>query len=217
MSWAAAATLAAGYLGYKGQKQANQATAGSVDNQIAFQRQMSNTSYQRAMEDMRKAGLNPMLAYKMGGASTPQGAHYVAQNEFGAGINAATQTSQAITSAKQQASQEKLNNAQVRKITTEIQTQIPAAVEKMRQEGLLAQAGISVKEAEQRLKIWAGDLMKMDIDALEKMGLSPAQMQYKPTNQIGSMVINRLVDLAGKDPAAWEMDIKELLAIAGAM
>lgn len=103
----AAGAIGAGVAGFAGsgaQNRANQRMAReqmefqrrSMGEQMGFQERMSNTAYQRAVQDMTKAGLNPMLAYMQGGSSTPSGSALGGstaemQNRLGAGISSALQ------------------------------------------------------------------------------------------------------------------------------
>lgn len=61
-------------LGGAGTIYQNYAQQKAAGKQMEFQGLMSSSAYSRAMADMRRAGLNPILAGKLGGASTPGGA-----------------------------------------------------------------------------------------------------------------------------------------------
>ena len=87
MGWGAAvAGIAGGLAGAFGQSSANRQNWKIAKKQMEFQERMSNTAVQRRMADLKKAGINPILAYRQGGASTPGGQTAVMQN-VGAGVS----------------------------------------------------------------------------------------------------------------------------------
>lgn len=140
---------------------ANKAQASESSLNRAWQEKMSNTAYQRSMKDMRTAGLNPILAYSQGGATSPPGnmARFenVGEKAVQSAVGAASAASAVKTerSARSKMSQEEktletqqgVNKASEARIRQDQATSAMAMM-KLEQETLLLNAQVPGAQAE---------------------------------------------------------------------
>lgn len=201
-----ASALIGGGLSFLGGIFSNKRQEKMADKQMAFQEYMSNTAYQRSMADMRAAGLNPMLAYQKGGASTPAGAQANIRNPL-EGANTAASNYVAAKSAQAQIknieSQTLLNQANsalaLEKANTERTTQAQAVANtQLLSQKLVTEGHISERE-------------RMNIELVTaQVGLTDANMTKAQTDAVKAVLERKVVEFGGGTMLAWLTKAKEL-------
>lgn len=91
---------------------ANAGQRHSAKEAMRFSERMSNTAYQRMARDMRAAGINPIVGFSSGGASTPQGVSPQIGDVIGPAVNSAL-------SANREAREGRFQNVQAGGITSQ--------------------------------------------------------------------------------------------------
>lgn len=163
-----AAVLGAG-IGAWGGNKTNSRNKKIAREQMRFQERMSSTAYQRAMEDMRKAGLNPMLAFSQGGASTPGGVSIPAINAVGAGVETGLGIFNSGMAASQTQSNIEKQDAEVDKIVQEIEN---LSVSQELTKAQITQVAWVVYDLRASIDLKGSQAMGIDYDNIVKSTLS---------------------------------------------
>lgn len=206
------ASLIGSGLSFLGGQAQNAASAEAAARQMEFQKEMSDTSYQRQIKDLEAAGINPMLVTKLGGASTPPGAMpsfvnpgFMAAQSFSAMQSSQAAKQQAETSERMSESQIQQVNAATDKIREEIKN-IPIEGQRLKEMVYLvarqtdyyqhlgyseAQRTDMVKATIQKL-IAETDLIKFDVQAAQQLdNLGREVKQLEPIVNIIKALIGR--------------------------
>lgn len=193
--FAIASTVLAGSMASSAQKRANQTNIRLAQENRDWQERMSNSEYQRAVQDLKAAGLNPMLAYSQGGNSTPNTSAATVRPEDGMATQIGESSARSV-----QAAQFKLNAAQT-----------SANIQKTQAETRDTNASASIKEqqAPQSGERATAELMEIRqrvANLAKQEGLTTAQ-----TRQIEEM-LPELVASAQQDRAAKQQEINSAKA-----
>jgi hypothetical protein len=160
-----------------------------------FQQRNSDTSYQRAVKDLKAAGLNPILAAKNGGASTPTGAMATIP-DFGATLNSAFANSnnrmKIDAEVEEIAAQTELNEAQTNLLKEQL-PEVRARIERI-------QAETGYRKAMTQIPELVGDL----IQAIRELGKINSVAEIKAA--ISDLLTIDIQERAPENSTGWSIE-----------
>lgn len=137
--------LGSALLSHSGASAQNAANAKQAQLNREFQERMSSTAYQRAVADMRAAGLNPALAYQQGGASAPSGSTARMENTLSGAASSASRAAVVAQEVENARATNQSIRAQTSKTAAEAQQIRIESAARLRE--LEARAGLSETSA----------------------------------------------------------------------
>ena len=166
-----------------------------------FQAQMSNTAYTRAVADMKNAGINPILAGKFGGASTPQGAMATMQAPDFVGAISTAKGMEKTDAEIGKIEQEVKNLKTTRHLTASHISQVSASIEKMYTDLQNVQAKTQ------------GQLNINDVSGIiaKFIQSSDAQGAAGSAGSVGRQILNELINSSGQTIGTKLFQLKQLL------
>lgn len=167
-------SIISGGAGIIGTYMQNQASSAQAQRQMDFQRDMSGSAHQREVQDLRAAGLNPILSALGAGASTPAGA---SGNMEGIG-DAVSQGINTGIAIKQQKKEFEQKDAQIGNTKADTGN-------KILNNNLLAQE-ITNKREELKGKVLQNHVLLKTLPALIKK--AQAEGDYSELNQIMGVI-----------------------------